>query len=216
MHISIGRNTENNMKLLGIESFPFSEQTIKTNFRTLAFQYHPDHNNGNEEASKKFQKIKEAYDALINLATCVTAEQVSDEMKKQDKAKEDMFELYEQCSSCEGNGEKFEERVVEEKIMDENKIKSKEPCIFCRNIPCRKCNNGVFTLKNGRKVTCLKCMGVGRVSDPMCFWCRGFGSLGGVSYKKIRVRVKCGHCNGTGKVKVDPFNPVIPKGGIMI
>lgn len=37
---------------------------IKKAFRRLAKKYHPDTNNGNEEAAKKFQEINEAYSVL--------------------------------------------------------------------------------------------------------------------------------------------------------
>ena len=38
--------------------------TIKKAFRKLAKQYHPDTNNGNTEAEKKFREINEAYSVL--------------------------------------------------------------------------------------------------------------------------------------------------------
>lgn len=41
-------------------------EEIKSAFRKLAQQYHPDHNNGNETAAAKFRVIKEAYEILGN------------------------------------------------------------------------------------------------------------------------------------------------------
>src|SRR5262245_1395825 len=50
-------------KTLGV-SKQATEQEIKTAFRKLARQHHPDLNPGNKEAENKFKIINEAYDVL--------------------------------------------------------------------------------------------------------------------------------------------------------
>lgn len=50
-------------KILGVQR-DADEATIKKAFRKLAKQYHPDTNNGNAEAEKKFTEINEAYSVL--------------------------------------------------------------------------------------------------------------------------------------------------------
>ncbi len=43
-----------------------SEQEIKSSYRKLAMQYHPDRNPGNSEAEEKFKECTEAYSVLID------------------------------------------------------------------------------------------------------------------------------------------------------
>jgi len=52
-------------EILGI-SPDADEKTIKSTYRKLARQYHPDVNPGNKEAEEKFKTINEAYQALSN------------------------------------------------------------------------------------------------------------------------------------------------------
>ncbi len=49
--------------MLGI-SRSASEQEIKSAYRKLALQYHPDRNPGNDEAEEKFKEAAEAYSVL--------------------------------------------------------------------------------------------------------------------------------------------------------
>jgi DnaJ-class molecular chaperone len=46
--------------------FNSSNEEIKKAFRIKAIKYHPDKNNGEENFSKKFLEVKEAYDNLID------------------------------------------------------------------------------------------------------------------------------------------------------
>lgn len=50
-------------EVLGV-SRTASETELKTTFRKLAMQYHPDRNQGNKEAEIRFKEINEAYQAL--------------------------------------------------------------------------------------------------------------------------------------------------------
>lgn len=50
-------------KILGVERSA-TEAEIKSAFRKLALQYHPDRNQGNKQAEEKFKEINEAYEVL--------------------------------------------------------------------------------------------------------------------------------------------------------
>ena len=41
-------------------------EDIKKSYRKLALEFHPDHNNGSQEAEEKFKSITEAYGVLID------------------------------------------------------------------------------------------------------------------------------------------------------
>ena len=56
---------ENLYSVLGIQKDATLQQ-IKTSYKKLALKWHPDKNDGSEEATEKFKKISEAYAVLSN------------------------------------------------------------------------------------------------------------------------------------------------------
>lgn len=54
---------DNYYDTLGVSRTATADE-IKKAYRTLAFKYHPDRNQGNAEAEEKFKKISAAYDVL--------------------------------------------------------------------------------------------------------------------------------------------------------
>ena len=57
---------KNYYKILGLKSSKVTDDEIKSAYRKLAKQYHPDRNLNNAEAAEKFKDINEAYQVLIN------------------------------------------------------------------------------------------------------------------------------------------------------
>ena len=53
-------------KILGVDR-KATESEIKSAFRKLALQYHPDRNPGNKTAEEKFKEINEAHEVLSDL-----------------------------------------------------------------------------------------------------------------------------------------------------
>ena len=54
--------------VLGVEK-NCDDKSLKSAFRKLAKEYHPDHNAGNPESEAKFKEISEAYERLKNPET---------------------------------------------------------------------------------------------------------------------------------------------------
>jgi DnaJ-class molecular chaperone len=52
-------------EVLGVGS-QATDQELKSAYRKLAYQYHPDRNSGSEQAEEKFKEINEAYAVLSN------------------------------------------------------------------------------------------------------------------------------------------------------
>jgi len=164
MKIIIEEKTKNAMKRLMIKNFPFSETTLKQNYKQLVFKYHPDRNKDDKEAEAKAKEIINAYKLLENLAITEPTEETANIIKKQyKKDKLDMFIFWEPCQRCKTTGK-----------------------IIIREWP---------------NIT---------IKDRLNF---DFYS------KKIHPKYRseiCPVCHGVGEVKVKLFNPVIPKGGVMI
>ena len=64
-------------KILGIERNA-TDAEIKSAFRKLALQFHPDRNPGNKQAEEKFKEINEAYEVLSDKEKRARYEQVGD------------------------------------------------------------------------------------------------------------------------------------------
>lgn len=204
MIISISDNTKKALTTLNLQ-WPFSNQDLKKNYRALLMEVHPDRNNGNGK-ERAIQIIK-AYNILKNLAIdCLSSK------PKEEKEGDIFADVYkEKCDICKGTGHKIE-------------MSSPKYCHNCSSMffvgmlkkkyQSRKCydcrGTGIFELKSGRKVECRKCEGTGHFF-PKCHICDNKRILQGGE----NIKIKCWNCKGKGYTKIDPFNPVIPRGAVL-
>ncbi|MSN95791.1 molecular chaperone DnaJ [Campylobacter sp. FMV-PI01] len=168
--------------------------TIKKAFRKLALKYHPDRNQGNLEAERKFKEINEAYQCLGD----EEKRKIYDRYGKAGLGSSSGFRGFEDFSdifeSFFGDGfSRSTKKRVDNYVLDveinlrvdfkdavfgtqkELKYKIKKPCKTCDG-------NG------GKKNTCKTCGGSGKFTQT-----RGFMSF--VS--------TCPHCNGIGEIIVE-------------
>ncbi len=110
MKIFIGENTKKAMETLMINHYPFSETTLKKNYKSIIKKHHPD-TNKQKEAEEKTKQINSAYDLLKNLAMTEPTDKKANIIKEQhEKEKEDIFIFWEKCKPCHGTGK----RVIQE------------------------------------------------------------------------------------------------------
>ncbi len=214
MLITISDSTNMHMKELGLTEYPFTINQLKNCYRTLAMEHHPDKN---PDGLEKMKKINSAYSWLKNLALADAETHIENAIDFQD---DDIFNLYENCTECNGKGFKilaYPHRPLCP-TCDKQTVLTKG--IFGFSIPkhtskgikikCTKCNCGKFTLKNGEKVNCKICNGTG-LKRVVCPTCNNEGFL----KEEFKQRNTCFKCEGKGKVLLKPFNPVIRKGAVL-
>lgn len=218
MIIKIGGETEKHLKILDI-SYPFTTDELKSSYRKLIKKNHPDKGGSKE----KSQELNKSYKYLLLLAVNPDPEKLRQLEKQQEEEEKDIFALWEHCTHCNGKGYNI--------VQHDNTVlcdcvygwaRRYTPGLFMllnNFIPsrakskCRDCNaTGMFTLRNGRKVVCRKCKGSG-VFIWHCRECNDTGII--FKGKDNTIKQTCFHCEGLGKIKIDPFNPVIRKGAIL-
>lgn len=225
MRISIGGQTQDAMKVLGIEAYPFTSEELSGKFRPLIRHHHPDRNKDDPTAKDIARKLIEAYQHLRNLVITTSVDEEQEQKARRIfEEDEDMFSIWDTCPRCNGLG----------KVKDSFSIRDTEPCLDCdpterdlfsrlfRHLPrrssgiktlkCKYCDNGRFKQRHGRVVDCRACNGTGIWKKVRCGTCSGSG----VTFKRSEgLTSTCSKCDGLGKIKVNPFNPVIRKGAIL-
>lgn len=212
--LSISNGTKKDMALFDITEYPFTYDDLKKKYRAMLKQCHPDKvpEDQKKEAEKKTFKVIETFKKLKNIS-------VGNIVREEVKTTGDIFEdkMISTCRVCKGSGtvETVARRVACKNCTNYNKgyelfyfapIKGKgfvyEECGACKG-------TGKFIQKHTKKeVKCLRCSGYGRTRHR-CQHCMGKG------YINITENVKCSNCGGTGQIKCDPMNPVIPKGAVL-
>ncbi len=190
-------------KILGVDKKATQEE-IKSQYRKLARQYHPDLHPNDEACATKFKEINEANEVL------------SDPQKRAQYDYElenpfasqgggfggfnsgfggfsdifgDIFGQFSGGSSRQTTNTKGEDRTIEVTLSFLDAAKGcKQEISYQRKEPCSHCNS--TGAKNGTSYkTCEKCHGAGKIQQNV-----NMGFFRTVNY------VKCPDCGGSGKI----------------
>lgn len=216
------------MKLMNLE-YPFNDNTLKSKFRDLCMEFHPDiPENRTSDNLEKMKNLTTAYNELKKIAV---KDDISDNDvdRKIAEAKvpnpDDRGKIFEICSECSGSGKVIREKEVENAFPVESFFK----CPKCGgtkkvSIPCKYCNNGTFLTKSGREVPCKACKGTGvwrEENCPICnnepysfSWFYWNFILHKLRFSKeyVKYPALCPICHGKGKIEKILFNPLFPQG----
>lgn len=215
-NITIGNRTEKFMRLLGIESFPFTESEVKSKFRKKIKECHSDKTKGDDSLTKK---LIEAYSHIKHLA--INDKRFAErgaKILKAERENEDIFELFDICKRCNGTGEITRYYKAYDEQCD--RCMERRPSFFSFGafptgkirIRCKDCRGTrKFKQRNGRIVACRRCKGQGWLYIT-CPKCKGRRII---TVKARTIKGGCYICGATGRVKINLFNPVIPKGAIL-
>ena len=190
-------------EVLGV-SRTCTEQELKSSYRKLAMQYHPDRNPGNREAEEKFKEASEAYGVL------------SDENKRAQydrfghqavgggaggfdpSAFQDLSEIFGDLfgfGDAFGGGRRRSRAQRGADLRADIEIELKD-VISGRSteIPVRKTES------------CESCRGTGSAGGKQPQACSACGGRGQLRYQQgfFSVARTCGTCSGTGQVITDP------------
>jgi len=187
-----------------------TEEDIKSAYRRLAMQYHPDRNPGNKDAEEKFKEATEAYEVLKDPGGFdFTTFDLSDALRAfmRDFGSFSIFENFfggttartRRRGGPRGRDLQVRLRLSLEEIATgvEKRIKLK------RMVKCDQCR-GTGAAKGTSKATCPRCEGSGQirkvsrsffgqfVNVTTCDYCRGEGEV---------IQKPCPVCEGHGRVR---------------
>ena len=208
MKITIGGATEDRMSILGIQTYPFTSKELSTAFRTKLKEVHPDMNDGGDKKQNvETRRVIEAYKHLKNLA--VDPQELGKVKEEIDEEDFDIFKLFETCPDC--HGSKIHTYTVGGYYCPDCSPPSfwRSLCFGGKGYTYKKCDRCNGTGKYLEKGVCFKCNGLG-TTKIRCQTCKGTG------FQEAKIITNpCSTCKGKGKVEINPWNPVIPKGAVL-
>ncbi len=193
-----------------------SDSEIKKSYRKLAMKYHPDRNQGDKEAEKKFKEASAAYEILKDPEKRSAYDQFGHDAFRQggqggaqgfgDFAGgfSDIFEEFfgggfgqnsRQRGPARGSDLRYNMTVSLQEAYTGKKTEIRIPGYTS----CNACNSTGSTDKSGPS-TCSTCDGHGKVRSTSGFFSieRPCPTCGGEGYS---IKNPCLKCNGTGQVK---------------
>jgi len=183
-------------EVLGV-SRDVSAQELKSAYRKVALQYHPDRNPGNREAEDKFKEASEAYECLSNPEKRARYDQFGHSQSPFEGfgfsgSVNDIFgdifgEIFGGARRNRGRARGADLRYNLEISFEEAAFGSEVKVRIPRPKRCEVCNGSGS--KSGSVRTCPTCGGAGELR-----FTQGFFS----------VSRPCNHCGGTGHVISDP------------
>jgi molecular chaperone DnaJ len=191
-------------EVLGV-SRDCSESELKTAYRKLAMQYHPDRNPGNAKAEEKFKEASEAYGVLSDADKRAAYDRYGHASTSSGFGGGSPFadatdlgdifgDLFGEMFG--GGGQRRGSRVQRGEDLRYDITIEFEDAVFGKEIE----------IKVRRRENCAACRGMGTTSGKgpsVCGQCQGRGQL---RYQQgfFSVARACGNCGGTGTIITDP------------
>ncbi len=190
-----------------------SEEEIKSAYRKLAMKYHPDRNQGNEEAEEKFKEVAEAYEVLSDSQKRQRYDRFGHEgVGGAGSGGYDMhFDLSDALRTFMEEGFGFGDIFGNATRSRRDRRERGRDLQITLKLSLEEIVTGVKkNIKINKLIQCKTCQGSGSkpgTQPSTCPTCRGTGEIRQVSQsifgRFVNVSV-CSHCRGQGTVISDP------------